>query len=121
MIDFLTIFKEFMIGGTFVAVISGLGNYVDPLLAGLIAGIPIGLPSTIFINGKLKSKEYVTNLTITSALLLAVTLLFYYIYIKKDIEKKKSIAIAMGIWIIIVFILWRTRLTDKIPFLKTTM
>ncbi|GAG78500.1 unnamed protein product, partial [marine sediment metagenome] len=78
------LFKEFLIGGTFVAVISGLGNYVDPLLAGLLAGVPIGLPSTIFIIGKTKSKAYVINLTIAVIMLMIVTFLFYYIYIKKD-------------------------------------
>lgn len=108
------IIKEFLIGGTFVAGISYIGNYVDPLLAGLLAGIPIGLPSAYFILNKQKSKEYVRNLALTTIVLTFVTILFYFTFVKYDFDKNVGITISMGIWLIIVLILWKTRFVEKI-------
>ena len=108
------IIKEFLIGGTFVAGISYIGNYVDPLLAGLLAGVPIGLPSAYFILSKQKSKEYVRNLALTTIVLTFVTILFYFTFVKYDLDKNIGIAISMGIWLLIVLILWKTRISEKI-------
>jgi len=102
------IIKQFMIGGIFVSGISYMGNYVNPVLAGLLAGIPIGLPSTFFIHNSIKAKSYVSNLAITTILLTAVTCLFYYLYVKAGyMSKNGGIVLSMGIWIIGVIILWQ--------------
>ena len=51
------IIKQFLIGGTFVSGISYMANYVNPVLAGLLAGVPIGLPSTFFIQQPTRKKQ----------------------------------------------------------------
>ena len=114
MLQLFEIMKEFLIGGTCVAGISYIGNYIDPLLAGLLAGIPIGLPTTYFILNKQKSNKYVKNLMLTTVMLTFVTILFYITFVMYNLDKVTGIAISMGIWLIVVFILWKTRISEKI-------
>jgi hypothetical protein len=101
----MTILKEFLFGGTMVASISILANFVDPILAGLLAGIPIGLPTIYFIS-KDKATSYITNLSITTFMLLAVTLLYFYLYTKKKWSKNITILYTMFIWLISVIIIY---------------
>ena len=102
------IIKQFIIGGVFVSGISYMGNYVNPVLAGLLAGLPIGLPSTFFIQNSTKAKNYVTYLAITTVLLTTVTCLFYYLYVHAGyMSKNMGIALSMALWIIGVILIWQ--------------
>jgi len=101
----MVILKEFLFGGTMVATISYLANFIDPRLAGLLAGIPIGLPTIYFIC-KDKAVPYIKNLSITTFILLAVTLLYFYLYTKKKWSKNITIIYTMSIWVILVFFIY---------------
>lgn len=106
------IIKQFIIGGTFVAGISYIGNYVNPVLAGLLAGLPIGLPSTYFILNSTKAKDYVSNLALTTILLTMVTCLYYYLYAHAGyLSKNMGIAFSMSIWLLGVVLIWQLRTT----------
>ena len=99
------ILKEFLIGGGMVAGISYLGNYTDPILAGLIAGIPIGLPTIYFIQQS-KAIPYITNLSLTTILLCVVTLAYFYIFVKLKWGKNISIAYTMIFWFLAVMVIY---------------
>ena len=104
------IIKQFIIGGVFVSGISYVGNYANPVLAGLLAGLPIGLPSTYFILNSTKAKQYVSNLSLTTILLTFVTCLFYYLYVHAGyMSKNMGIAFSMSIWLIGVILIWQLR------------
>jgi hypothetical protein len=106
------IIKQFIIGGVFVSGISYVGNYANPVLAGLLAGLPIGLPSTYFILNSTKAKQYVSNLALTTILLTFVTCLFYYLYVHAGyMSKNMGIAFSMSIWLIGVVLIWQLRVT----------
>ena len=102
----MEILKQFVTGGVMVAGVSYLGNYVDPILAGLIAGIPIGLPTIYFITGK-AAIPYIRNLLITTYLLCFVTTLFYVLYTKLKWDKDRALLVSMITWIIVVFIIYQ--------------
>ena len=106
------IIKQFVIGGVFVSGISYVGNFVNPVLAGLLAGLPIGLPSTYFILKDTKAKSYVSNLALTTLLLTLVTCLYYYLYAHTGtVSKNMGIAFSMTIWLIGVVIIWKIQTT----------
>ena len=99
------VLKEFAIGGTMVASISLVGNLVDPVLAGLLAGIPVGLPTIYFIQ-KSKALPYIKNLSMTTFLLMFVTLLYFYLYAKVKMDKNYAIIPTMSIWIVVILIVY---------------
>ena len=99
------ILKQFAIGGTMVASISLVGNFVDPILAGLLAGIPVGLPTIYFIQNS-QALPYIKNLSITTFLLLFVTLLYYFLFTKIKMDKNYTIIPTMGIWFLAVFVIY---------------
>ena len=99
MIEWTKIIEEFLIGGTTVALISYLGNYVNPVLAGIFASIPIGLPSGYFIATS-KIPAYYKNLLIMTTGLLAATAITTVLIIQYKIEKNTSIIAGMLTWAI---------------------
>lgn len=99
------IIKQFLIGGSFVSGITFLGNYVDPILAGLIAGIPIGLPTIYYVKSS-KAHTYIKNLSVTTILLSSVTLLYYYLYVHLKWDKNSTIIFTMTIWFIVVLLIY---------------
>ena len=100
------ILKPFLSGGIFVAFISYIGNIVDPILAGLLSGLPIPIVSTYFISDK-KAPEYVLNLVYTGLMAQFVTVLYYVLYdLRKNVSKNMGIVISMSTWFILVFIIY---------------
>ena len=103
--NYSEILKEFLIGGTTVAGISYLGNYVDPILAGLLAGIPMGLPTIYFIQ-QAKAEAYIRNLSFTTVLLCITTLLYYYLFVKLNVGKNIGIVYTMSFWFISIIAIY---------------
>ena len=99
------VLKQFAIGGTMVASISLVGNFVDPILAGLLAGIPVGLPTIYFIQ-KSQALPYIKNLSMTTFLLMFVTLLYFYLYAKVKMDKNYAIIPTMSLWIVAVLVIY---------------
>ena len=66
---------QFLIGGLTVAGINYFSNNIaNTAIAGVIAGVPVGLPSTIFVKDA-KVSDYSTHLLFMTAILFFVTLL----------------------------------------------
>ena len=94
---------QFCIGGTTVSGISYLSNFVNPLIGGIFAGIPIGLPSVVFIDD-LKVNSYLKNLTFMTYILSLATTIGYLIHTHANLDKYQSAGAAMIVWFIIGFI-----------------
>lgn len=94
---------QFIIGGTTVSGISYLSNFVNPLIGGIFAGIPIGLPSVVFIDDE-KVNSYLKNLTFMTYILSLATTIGYLIHSHTKLNKYNIAGLAMIVWFIIGFI-----------------
>lgn len=95
---------QFIIGGLTVAAISHFSNTLsNTSIAAVIAAVPIGLPSTVFVNNE-KVSNYLTNLLFMTAILFLVTLECWFIHNKYKINKYKSVGISMVTWIILAIL-----------------
>lgn len=89
---------QFLIGGLTVAGISVLSNKVgDPILAGVVASIPIGMPSTIFVKDE-QVKSYTWNLLVMTSVLVLATSVNYYLINHVGVDKYKSAGLSMAVW-----------------------
>jgi len=89
---------QFLIGGLTVAGIGFAGNNVsNKAIAGLIAAMPIGMPSSIFIDDK-KVESYAYNLLIMTFVLLAATFSNWALLKYAKMDKYKSVMISLGVF-----------------------
>lgn len=92
---------QFLIGGITLAGIYFFSNNVNnTAIAAVVAGVPIGLPSTIFVDNS-KVSSYSTNLLFQTFLLLLVTFEFWFLFHKLNYNKFKGVGIAMLTWLIL--------------------
>lgn len=105
------LWKEFLIGGTTVVAISYFGNSVDPLLAGLLGGIPLALPSLYFVTGEQNVKAVSTTLLFSTFLLFLTVVTFYALHYSKKvvIPKNRALVISMSVWLAVTLCLWKTK------------
>lgn len=89
---------QFVIGGATVAGISYISNNLNnPLLAGIVASIPIGMPSTIFVEDN-QLKSYTWNLLVMTSVLVLATLINYYLINHTKYTKYESVDISFSVW-----------------------
>ena len=89
---------QFCIGGATVAGISFISNHLNnPLLAGIVASIPIGMPSTIFVKNS-QIMSYTWNLLVMTSVLVLATIVNYYLINHADYNKYESAGISFAIW-----------------------
>lgn len=101
---------QFLIGGLTIAGINYFSNNIaNTAIAGVIAGVPVGLPSTIFVKDA-KVSDYSTHLLFMTAILFFVTLLFWVLYHKYKLDKYQGVEIAMGVWALagVLYVLYQT-------------
>ena len=100
---------QFLIGGFTVGGIAYVSNNLNnTALAGLIAAMPIGMPSTIFVDDA-KVKSYSQNLLLMSFLLIFCTFLNWYFLHYTKMGKYKSVAISLAtFWIVGFFFVYFT-------------
>jgi len=86
---------QFIIGGLTVAGISYASNNASsPAIAGIIGAIPIGMPSSVFVDDN-KVEGYAYNLLIFTIPLLLGTFLNWYLLAKIKLSKYESVGISM--------------------------
>jgi len=92
---------QFVIGGLTVSGISFFANSLNnPLLGGIIASIPIGMPSTIFVKDA-SVQSYTWNLLVMSSVLLLATFINWVLINKVKYDKYLSVFISMMVWAVI--------------------
>ncbi len=90
-------FGQFLIGGSTVAGISYLSKHFSTLIAAIFGGVPIGLPSAVFIDES-KVLEYLKNSTMMSFILFFATLTAFLLKKYKKYDKYKTVSISMFAW-----------------------
>ena len=95
-----TYIQTFIVAGSTVTGISYLGNSINPLIAGILSGIPISIPSMLLINGTEKQKKFILSASIMVALLSIITILCWFLYVKRNYTATKSVVISMIGWVI---------------------
>lgn len=92
---------QFFIGGITVASISALSNNLNnAILAGIVASIPIGMPSTIFVNDN-QVKSYTWNLLVMTSVLVLATIVNYYLINHRKYNKYNAVLISLFIWAVL--------------------
>jgi hypothetical protein len=89
---------QFMIGGTTVSGISYFSKNFSTLAASIIGGVPIGLPSALFIDDK-NVLSYLQNLSVMTFILFFVTTMSFFIMKYEKYDKYKTISISLGTWV----------------------
>ncbi len=92
--------QTFILSGSTVAGISYIGNTINPLLGGILSGIPISIPSMLLIQGSEKQKKFILSASIMVAFLSVITVLCWYLYDKLNYSAVMSVSISMVIWLI---------------------
>ena len=92
-------FGQFLIGGTTVAGISHFSRSTNPVLAGVIAAIPVGMPSSVFVPDT-RVASYATNLLIMSFSLLACTTANWYFITRLKWDKYQSVAVSLLVFFV---------------------
>lgn len=93
-----SLFGQFIIGGLTVAGITYFANQLnDTVLASIIAGVPIGMPSAIFVDNS-KVKAYSKNLTIMTVGLLIATSLSWILQEYYNFDKYEAVKWSMATW-----------------------
>lgn len=99
-----SILGQFLIGGLTVSGISFLSNNIgNPVLAGIVASIPIGMPSTIFVKDS-QVPAYTWNLLIMTSVLVFATIINYYLVNHVKLNKYQSAGLGMSVWASLGFI-----------------
>uniref|UniRef100_A0A6C0CSB8 Uncharacterized protein n=1 Tax=viral metagenome TaxID=1070528 RepID=A0A6C0CSB8_9ZZZZ len=89
---------QFIIGGLTVSGIAGFSNHLhNPALAGIVASVPIGMPSSIFVSDS-EIAEYSWKLLVMTTVLFLATFANWFFITKMKMSKYKSVGISMGIW-----------------------
>ena len=89
---------QFLIGGLTVAGISAFSNILNnPVLAGIVASIPIGMPSTVFVKDN-QVASYTWNLLVMTSVLVLATSTNYYLVNHAGYNKYQSAVVSMAVW-----------------------
>lgn len=89
---------QFIIGGLTVSGITGFSNHLNnPALAGIIASVPIGMPSSVFVKDS-QLAEYSWKLLVMMSVLFLATFANWFLITQMKVSKYKSVAVAMSIW-----------------------
>jgi len=101
-----SLFYQFVFGGIFVSGISYLSNALtDTVLAGVIASIPLGMPTTLVVKNQ-NIKGYTTNLLVMTSVLFFVTFTNWFFINKLNYNKYEGVKLSMFLWFIIGLLYW---------------
>ena len=104
----ISCWKEFLLGGTMMALVTYFGNNVDPILAGLIGGIPLTIPSLYFVRDNENLKMLSTTLIFSTFALFVIVGVFHYLYVIRTpgVTKNRAILYSMSTWAVLTFAIW---------------
>lgn len=92
---------QFIIGGLTVAGIAYFSNNAtNPAIAGLIGALPIGMPSSVFVDDD-KVESYAYNLMLMTIPLMLATISNWYLISKMKLSKYESVPVSFILFIII--------------------
>lgn len=100
------------------AFIVGVATYFAetsrPELAGILATIPVALPTIWLLSDDVPLKDYMWSFTLGISAYLLAAVLYYYLVAFHSVSRKRGLVIAMGIWLILVLLVYFA-LAEKAP------
>ena len=92
---------QFLIGGLTVAGIAYFSNNAsNPLVAGLIGALPVGMPSSVFVDDN-KVEQYSLNLMLMTIPLVLATISNWYLISKMKFTKYESVSLSLTLFVVI--------------------
>ncbi len=92
---------QVIIGGLTVAGIAYASNNASsPMIAGILGALPIGMPSSVFVDDN-KVTAYAFHLFIFSIPLILGTFLNWYLLEKEKLSKYESVAISLTVIVVL--------------------
>ena len=100
--NFLNSFPgQFLIGGLTVGGIAFFANVLDnPVIAGVIAALPIGMPSSVFVDNN-KVVSYSKNLMFMTFALMTATIQNWYMLSQLKMSKFKTVPYSMTTFMVL--------------------
>jgi len=96
---------QFLIGGLTVAGIAYFSNNAtNPLIAGLIGALPVGMPSSVFVDDN-KVEQYSLNLMLMTIPLVLATISNWFFISKMKFTKYKSVELSLALFIVVGIII----------------
>ena len=92
-------FVPFLVGGGTIALVKYLAEDVNPGLAAVFAGLPIGLISSRFITSNKKFDSYISNYFWVTLILLTAVILANVLFRHFKLSKSLSFWLALGFWV----------------------
>ena len=89
----------FVVGGGTIALVKYLAENVNPALAAIFGGLPIGLISSHFITDSNKFHSYIKNYFWVTLILLTSVILVNVLFRKAKLSKSISFWVAIGFWV----------------------
>jgi hypothetical protein len=103
---------DFLIGGALVAGALVVGALYSPMLAGVIAALPIRLVTTLALAGNQNGTPFVRQMlegTILGWLVGGVFLFTYYVLLVRKVDWAQGMAIACVVMAASLLVLWKTQ------------
>jgi hypothetical protein len=95
--------ETFFISGATVTSISYIGNQYNPLVAGIISGIPISIPSMLLIKSRHKQQQFIYSAFIMVSFLAIITGLCSYLVTYTSLESIYCVLITFILWCVGAF------------------
>ena len=96
---------QFLIGGLTVAGIAYFSNNAaNPLVAGLIGALPVGMPSSVFVDDN-KVEQYSLNLMLMTIPLVLATISNWFLISKMKFTQYKSVELSLALFIVVGIII----------------
>lgn len=96
--------ETFFISGATVTSINYIGNKYNPLIAGIISGIPISIPSMLLINGRKKQQQFIYSAFIMVSFLAIITGLCSYLITYTSLSSIYCVLITFITWCVGAFL-----------------
>ena len=89
----------FLVSGATVTAVSYIGNHMNPLLGGIVSGIPISIPTMLLIRKRNAQVQFIASATLMLVLLTLATVICYVALKVWRMSAPASVALSVGTWV----------------------
>lgn len=102
--DIGDLLRTFLVSGTIVSSINYIGNKYNPLVAGIVSGVPVSIPSMLLIHGREKQTEFIWSAFVMVSYLAIITGLCAYLMKKTNLSSATCVVISIIAWVFGAFL-----------------
>ena len=90
----------FVIAGGTVTAISYIGNHMNPLIGGIVSGIPISIPSMLLIHKHKDQIKFISSAYLMLILLTVATILCWVSMRYWKFNAPTAVGLSVGVWVV---------------------